>query len=69
MATFLDICGNSFLRTYKGQAVKVLRLVHDDVLPIIPKEAAPSKARLVTVLETFTKTGNLPVAEDRDFSL
>ncbi|GJJ70060.1 nucleoporin GLE1 [Entomortierella parvispora] len=59
VATFLDICGNSFLRTYKGQAVKVLRLVHDDILPIIPKEAAPSKARLVTVLETFTKTGDI----------
>ncbi|KAG0213291.1 hypothetical protein BGX33_003041 [Mortierella sp. NVP41] len=64
---FLEVCGNTFMRTYRNQATKVLRLMMENFIPIIPQQGIAGTTRLKTVLEDFIKTGQIPVAEGRDY--
>ncbi|KAG0047123.1 hypothetical protein BGZ83_007759 [Gryganskiella cystojenkinii] len=63
LAVFLQVCGNSFIRTYKGQAIKILKLVHDDLLPIAPRGGISGETRLKTILDKFKSTGQVPAAK------
>ncbi|KAG0254433.1 hypothetical protein DFQ27_006836 [Actinomortierella ambigua] len=50
---FLDICGPAFTETYRGQALKVLQLVFEEFLSLIPKKGAPGTSRLKQALIRF----------------
>ncbi|KAF9971416.1 hypothetical protein BGZ73_005649 [Actinomortierella ambigua] len=50
---FLDICGPAFLDTYRGQALKVLQLLFDEFLVLIPKKGGPGTSRLKQALIRF----------------
>ncbi|KAG0294040.1 hypothetical protein BGZ98_001935 [Dissophora globulifera] len=67
ITVFLEVCGNSFLRTYRNQAAKALRLLMTDFIPLIPRQGVDGTTRLVTLLEQYNKTGTIPVADGRDY--
>ncbi|KAG0236892.1 hypothetical protein BGW42_002390 [Actinomortierella wolfii] len=50
---FLEICGPVFLATYRTQALKVLQLLYDEFIPMIPKKGAPGTSRLKQALHRF----------------
>ncbi|KAG0004801.1 hypothetical protein BGZ79_008046 [Entomortierella chlamydospora] len=67
IAVFIEVCGNMYLGTYRNQANKVLRLLYEDFLPMIPKQGIDGKVRLKTLLDDFIKSGQIPVADGREF--
>ncbi|KAF8929800.1 GLE1-like protein-domain-containing protein [Dissophora ornata] len=67
ITVFLEVCGNSYLRTYRNQAAKVLKLVADEFIPLIPRQGVDGTTRLKTLLEEYFRTGNIPVADGRDY--
>ncbi|KAG0251449.1 hypothetical protein BG011_007603 [Mortierella polycephala] len=67
LAVFVEVCGERYLSTYRNQANKVLRLLMQDFIPLIPKEGVSASTRLKTKLEDFYSTGRLPVPEGREF--
>ncbi|KAF9357666.1 hypothetical protein BGX26_003341 [Mortierella sp. AD094] len=67
IAVFVEVCGNMYLRTYRNQANKVLRLLYQDFLPMIPKQGIDGTVRLKTLLDDFVKSGQIPVADGREF--
>ncbi|KAF9186928.1 hypothetical protein BGZ51_001238 [Haplosporangium sp. Z 767] len=67
LAVFVEVCGERYLSTYRNQANKVLRLLMQDFIPLIPKEGVSASTRLKTKLEEFYSTGRLPVPEGREF--
>ncbi|KAG0344287.1 hypothetical protein BG004_004600 [Podila humilis] len=49
-------------------AMKVLRLMVEEFIPLIPKEGVAGATRLKTQLEDLMKTGRIPVPNGRNFS-
>ncbi|KAF9102760.1 hypothetical protein BGX27_010865 [Mortierella sp. AM989] len=68
IAVFVEVCGNMYLRTYRNQAHKVLQLLFQEFIPIIPSQGKDGTTRLKILLEDFAKSGQIPVPEGRDFS-
>ncbi|KAI1318273.1 hypothetical protein EDD11_006969 [Mortierella claussenii] len=67
ITVFLEVCGNSYLKTYRKQAAKVLQLLRQEFIPLIPKQGIDGTTRLLILLGDYTKTGQIPVAEGREF--
>ncbi|KAF9433752.1 hypothetical protein BGZ76_009032 [Entomortierella beljakovae] len=67
IAVFLEVCGNSYLRTYRNQANKVLALLYNEFLQMVPQQGVDGKTRLKILLDDFLKTGQIPLADGQGF--
>ncbi|KAJ3189486.1 hypothetical protein HDU85_003117 [Gaertneriomyces sp. JEL0708] len=60
---FLEVAGNAFLDTYKGQAVKLLAFVKERFLPMVPAKAVAARTRLEIFLEQVAQTRRIDPME------
>ncbi|KAF9918337.1 hypothetical protein BX616_009234 [Lobosporangium transversale] len=68
ITVFLEVCGNSYLSNYRQQAHKVLRLLKNEFIAMVPKQGIDGTTRLLTLLEDYAKSGGqIPIAEGRNF--
>jgi hypothetical protein len=60
--TFLVIAGHKLVAEYKDQALKMMHVLQDCLIPIIPKSAIASTTKLTLFLEeSIKKTSSFPV--------
>ncbi|KAG0203114.1 hypothetical protein BGX28_004509 [Mortierella sp. GBA30] len=65
---FLEVCGDKYLRTYGAQARKVIQLLMNDFLPLVPEAGKSGTTRLKIQLEQMLKNGwNIDPPEGREF--
>ncbi|KAG0366832.1 GLE1-like protein-domain-containing protein [Gamsiella multidivaricata] len=68
ITVFLEVCGSVYLRMYQNQATKVIKLLYNDFIPLIPRQGIDGTTRLKTLLEEeFIKKGQIPVAPGRNY--
>ena len=60
--TFLLIAGYALVQSYSTQALKLARVLYDDMIPLFPVASLPSTTKLQLFLEeTVLATGKFPV--------
>ena len=58
---FLNVAGHKIVQQYKDQAVKLVAVLCDSLMPMFPKAAVASTTKLALYLdETVKKTGTFP---------
>ncbi|KAI8347957.1 GLE1-like protein-domain-containing protein [Mortierella sp. GBAus27b] len=67
ITVFLEVCGDKYLRIYGAQARKVIQLLMNDFIPLIPQQGISGTSRLKTLLEDYLRTGQLPPPNGREF--
>ncbi|KAK3812260.1 MAG: GLE1-like protein-domain-containing protein [Benniella sp.] len=67
ITVFLEVCGERYLRTYGNQARKVIQLLVNEFIPLIPRQGKDGTTRLKTLLEEYLRTGQFSVVEGREF--
>jgi hypothetical protein len=67
ITVFLEVCGDKYLRMYGAQARKVIQLLMNDFIPLIPQQGISGTSRLKTLLEDYLRTGQLPPPNGREF--
>ncbi|KAK9761158.1 hypothetical protein K7432_014147 [Basidiobolus ranarum] len=67
--TFLEVAGPVFLKVYQDQAHKLLQLIIQSYLPLLPKESVAANTRLTSFLESYIQNGrNITGCEGQHYS-
>ncbi|TPX33296.1 hypothetical protein SmJEL517_g03734 [Synchytrium microbalum] len=69
---FLKIVGNRLLQTYGTQAIKLVQLIRDQVVPAVPKDSQDALAasnHLLVFFERVERDGTIPAHEGSEWEL